>query len=66
MTNYEQFFQDQMKNPQFAKAYYEARVERVVNGMFEILKDKVKNDESKDNLIQIINSFQDQIHPMVS
>ena len=29
MTNYELFFQEQIENSHFAKAYYEARFERI-------------------------------------
>ncbi len=39
MTNYEQLFQIQMQALQFVKSYYEAWVERLVDKMFDILKD---------------------------
>lgn len=29
MTNYEKLFQDQMHDPQFARAYYKARLDRI-------------------------------------
>ncbi|MCD6295691.1 MAG: hypothetical protein J7M30_00895 [Deltaproteobacteria bacterium] len=66
MTNYEQLFQAQMQDPQFVNAYYEARIERIVDEMLEILKEKITQNESKENLIRAIDSFQQQIHPNVS
>jgi hypothetical protein len=30
MTNYEKLFRDQMKSSEFANAYYEARIGRIV------------------------------------
>ena len=66
MTNYEQLFQAQMQDPQFVNAYYEARIERIVDEMLEILKEKITQNESKENLIRAIDSFQQQIHPTVS
>ena len=66
MTNYEQLFQAQMQDPQFVKAYYEARIERIVDEMLDILKDKITHNEPKENLIRAIDSFQQQIHPTVS
>ena len=62
MSNYEKLFQAQMQDPQFVKAYYEARVERIVDEMFNILKDKIYHNESKESLIRMIDSFQQQIH----
>ena len=38
MTNYEKLFQAQMQDPQFVNAYYEARVERIVDEMFRYLE----------------------------
>ena len=65
MTNYEQFFQDQMQDSQFAKAYYETRVERIVDNMLETLKDKIVHNEPRENVVRLINSFQQQIHTIV-
>ena len=53
MTNYEQLFQEQMNNFEFAKAYYEARLERILAEMLDILKDKICQNESKENLIKL-------------
>jgi hypothetical protein len=64
MTNYEKLFQEQMQNPEFAKAYYDARLERIFNDMLENLKEKISHNEPKEQLLQIINSFQQQIHLM--
>lgn len=66
MTNYEQFFQAQMQNPQFVKAYYEARVERIVDEMIDTLKDKIVRNEPKESLIRVIDLFQQQIHPTIA
>ena len=66
MTNYEKLFQVQMQDPQFVKAYYDARVERIVSEMLDTLKDKISNNEPKETLIRVIDSFQQQIHPTVS
>ena len=52
MTNYEQFFHEQMQDPQFAKAYYEARLERIVSEMLETLKEQITRNEPKERLIQ--------------
>ena len=65
MTNYEELFRDQMKNPQFVKAYYEARVERIFDEMLETLKNKIVHNESKEKVILLIDSFQRQIHTIV-
>ncbi|MDA3915343.1 MAG: hypothetical protein PF690_00015 [Deltaproteobacteria bacterium] len=35
MTNYEKLFKVQMQDPQFVNAYYEARVERIVDEMLK-------------------------------
>ena len=66
MTNYEKLCQDQMQDPQFVKAYYHARVERIVDEMLENLKDKITRNEPKENLIRAIDLFQQQIHPALS
>jgi len=62
MTNYEQLFQEQMNNFEFAKAYYEARLERILAEMLDILKDKICQNESKENLIKLIDSIQKNVH----
>ncbi len=66
MTNSDQLFQSQMQDPQFVKAYYGARIERLVDEMLDTLKDKIIHNEPKENLIQMIESFQQEIHPSVS
>ncbi len=66
MTNYEQLFQNQMQDPQFVKTYYEARVERLVGEMLDTLKEKIMHNESKENLIRMIESLQQEIHPTMS
>jgi len=63
MTNYEQLFHAQMQDPQFVKAYYEARIERLVSEMLNTLKDKIIRNEPKENLIRVIESFQQDIYP---
>ena len=62
MTNYEQLFQEQMQNPQFVTAYNEARIERLVEEMLIVLKEKIFHDEPKENLLNMIDSMQQQIH----
>ena len=66
MTNYEQLLQTQMQDPQFVKAYYEARVKRLVDELLDTLKDKINQDEPKESLIRAIESFQQEIRPAVS
>ena len=61
MTNYERLFQEQMKDPQFAKAYREARLERILNEFLEDLKEKISKNEGKDVLLKTIDSMQRQI-----
>jgi len=61
MTNYERLFQEQMKDPEFAKAYREARLERMLNEFLENLKEKISKDEPKDVLLNTIDSMQRQI-----
>ncbi len=58
MTNYEKLFQEQMKDPEFAKAYRDARLERMLNEFLENLKEKISRDESKEALLNTINSMQ--------
>ena len=61
MTNFERLFQEQMKDPQFAKAYREARLERMLNEFLEDLKEKISKDERKEVLLRTISSMQRQI-----
>lgn len=62
MTNYEYLFQEQMKDPQFAKAYYEARLDRILTEMLNNLKVKISENEPKESLIRMIDSIQQSIH----
>jgi len=61
MTNYENLLQEQMKDPEFAKAYREARIERMLNEFLENLKDKITKNEPKEDLLNTINSMQRQL-----
>ena len=61
MTNYEKLFQEQMKDPEFAKAYREAQLERILNEYLENLKDRISKDESKEKLLNTIDSMQKQL-----
>ena len=61
MTNYEILFQEQMKEPQFAKAYYEAKLERMLKELFDNLKEKISNDEPKEVLLKTIDSMRKQL-----
>jgi len=58
MTNYEILFQEQMRNPAFAKAYRETRLERAMSEFLENLKEKIAKDEPKENLLNTINLMQ--------
>ena len=61
MTNYEKLFQKQMKNPEFAKAYHEAKLERKLENMLYDLKEKISKDEPKKVLLKTIETLQKQI-----
>ena len=60
MTNYEKLFQEQMKEPQFAKAYYDERLDRILKELFEDLKEKISKNEPKEVLLKTIDSIQQQ------
>ena len=66
MTNYEKLFQEQMKDPEFAKAYRETRLERMLNEFLENLKDKISKNEPKEDLLNTINSMQRQLGSSLS
>ena len=66
MTNYDQLFHEHMQDPQFAKTYYEARLERIVSEMLETLKEQITRNEPKERLIQTIDSLQQQLHLTVN
>ncbi len=61
MDNYERLFREQMQDPEFAKAYREARLERLLNEFLDNLKDKISNDEPKEALLKTISSMQEQL-----
>jgi hypothetical protein len=61
MTNYEKLFQEQMQDPEFAKAYYESRLERIFNELLENLKEKIANNEPKEVLLKTIDNVQHQL-----
>jgi len=61
MTNYEKLFREQMKNPEFAKAYHEAKLERKSDERLEELKEKIASNAPKKVLLETINSIQHQI-----
>ncbi len=62
MTNYERLFQEQLQDPKFATAYREAQVERLLDEMLTTLKEKIFHDEPKENLLNMIDSIQQQLH----
>lgn len=64
MTNYEKLLQDQMKDPQFAKAYLDARLERLLIEFLENLKEKISQNEPKEALLSTIDSMQEQIYSL--
>ncbi|MBF0099831.1 MAG: hypothetical protein HQK77_02890 [Desulfobacterales bacterium] len=57
MTNYDQLFQEEMRNPKFATAYYDSRLERIITEMVDSLKEKIKqileSGESRFRQLQI-------------
>ncbi len=61
MTNYENLFKEQMKNPLFAKSYYESRVDRMLSDLLENLKEKISNNESKEKLLKTIDDMKKQL-----
>ena len=61
MANYEKLFQQQMQNPQFVKAYHEAKLERKLDEMLEDLKEKITRNSPKEVLLQAIDELQHQI-----
>lgn len=61
MTNYERLFREQMKNPEFAKAYHEAKLERKLDEMLDDLKEKIDKNVPKKVLLETINSIQHKI-----
>ncbi|MBF0228901.1 MAG: hypothetical protein HQK63_04825 [Desulfamplus sp.] len=61
MTNYQELFKIQMNDPEFDKAYHEARLERVISEMLEALKEKIVHNEPKENLLYMIDSIQHTI-----
>ncbi len=60
MTNYEKLFQEQMQDPQFAKAYYDARLDRILKELLENLKEKISKNEPKEVLLKTIDSIEQQ------
>ncbi len=66
MTNYEKLFEEQMNDPQFAKAYYESRLDRMLSDLLENLKEKISNNESKEKLLKTINDMQKQLERVPS
>ena len=50
-----------MKDPQFAKSYAEASIERMVNEMLDDLREKIMKNEPSEVLLGIIESFRKQI-----
>jgi hypothetical protein len=61
MTNYEKLFKEQMQDPEFAKAYYESRLERIFIELLENLKEKIANNEPKETLLKTIDNIQHQL-----
>lgn len=66
MANYERLFQDQMQDPRFARAYFDARLERILQEMLDTLKEKILHDKPKEELVQMTDSIQQRIHLPVS
>jgi hypothetical protein len=64
MTNYEKLFQEQMKDPEFKKAYHEAQWERTLSEFLENLRDKISREEPKEELLDSIDSMQKQLNSL--
>ncbi len=64
-TNFENLFQEHMQDPEFAKAYREARLERMLNEFLENLKDKISTNQPKEDLLNTIISMQKQLNSQV-
>ena len=60
MTNLAKLFQEQMKDPRFAKAYYEAWVDSMVQELLDELREKISRNESKETLLQAIDAIEQQ------
>jgi aspartate/glutamate racemase len=61
MTNYEKLFKEQMQDSQFAKVYYESRIDRMINDLLESLQEKISNNESKEELLKTIDDMRKQL-----
>ena len=55
---YVKLFQQQMTDPEFAKAYYDAKLERILNEVLDDLKEKISRNEPKEVLLETIDSMQ--------
>jgi len=64
MTNYEKLFQEQIKHPEFAKAYRDARLEWVLHEFLEMLKEQIDKNEPKEVLLKTIHSMQRRINAL--
>ena len=60
MTNLAKLFQEQMKDPKFGKAYYEAWVDSMVQELLDELREKISRNESKETLLQAIDAIEQQ------
>ncbi|MEZ4529227.1 MAG: hypothetical protein R2941_25235 [Desulfobacterales bacterium] len=61
MTNYERLFQEQMKEPEFAKFCFEAKTERMLCELLDNLKQKISDNEPKEILLKAVESIQGRI-----
>ncbi len=57
MTNFEKLVQEKMKDPEFAKGYLEEKLKLDLEDALEMLKQKVLNSESKEEIVKTIDSI---------
>jgi hypothetical protein len=55
------YFQEQMKNPEFAKAYHVVKLEKKLDEMLEYLKEKIDINAPKEVLLETINTTSNMI-----
>ena len=61
MTNFERLFQEQMNDPEFAKAYHESQLERIFCEFLENMKEQISSGASAESLVHSIDDIQNQL-----
>jgi hypothetical protein len=65
MTKAEQYFQEQMKNKEFSKAYSEISEQVDLEWRLERVKNYVKDNAEKNIIIQELEKLQEFVHNAV-